>query len=346
LNHLTKSKNIAIITPGFAINESDDFTIPALQEYIQGIKAYFHQWDITIFALHFPYTNAPYLYHGCKVIPFNGGNKKWKKIFTRNEFLRTFSQLHSKKRFDVIHSFWYDESTYLSQKLAAKFNLKHICSCYGQDVLSSNKYIKKIDAEKLELVYSTEFQKNKSVIKSHKVTHTIPCGIRNLPLSREEKSIHLINLGNLTTLKNQTLFIDVVKRLTQNHPNIKAVIAGEGPLYNELNEKIKREGLVDNIQLVGKQSRKKALQLLSKSKVLLHTSKYESFGMIYAEAQQAQCHIVTTPVGIALELTDAQKADTAEKLAKCVESVLTNEAPTIKNEFHIKKVVQKYAELY
>jgi len=79
--------------------------------------------------------------------------------------------------------------------------------------------------------------------------------MEDLPTSSTEKSIDLIAAGNLTPLKNHSLFIEIVHSLITDYPNLNALILGEGVLFDELNQKIKQLGLTQNIIVLGKQSR-------------------------------------------------------------------------------------------
>ena len=62
---------------------------------------------------------------------------------------------------------------------------------------------------------------------------------------------------------------------------------------------IKSSGLQEVIKLSGEIKREEVLNKMAKAKILLHTSTFESFGMVFIEALYSGMKIVSNEVGIA-----------------------------------------------
>lgn len=343
---MSLSKHILIITPGFARDEDDDFTIPVLQEYVQGIAKYRPHWKLSIIALHFPYSKGTYKYKGFKVFTLNGSNKKWKKPFLYNAVLKKAKALHKDTPIDMVHSFWLTDAALIAQRLSSLLNLPHVCSAQGQDVFASNRYLRLLDIDKLKLVFMSQLQAQKSVISHKESSHVIHAGLGSIEFHMSEKSIDVLGAGNLIDVKNWPLFIQVLAEVKKSFPGLKAKLLGEGPLESELKLLAAKYGLSDNLEITGKRSRSETLKLMQSSKVLLHTSKSEGFGVIYAEALQSACHIVTTPVGVASEIETARMGSGVLDLSTQVVDALNSELPETQNPFGIERMITNYEKVY
>jgi glycosyltransferase involved in cell wall biosynthesis len=80
--------------------------------------------------------------------------------------------------------------------------------------------------------------------------------------------------------------------LTPRHPEIHALLVGEGPLRRALHEEAARSGLSSNLHLLG--FRDDVPDLLHASDVLVHTARVEGFGYVIAEAMAAGLPVVAT----------------------------------------------------
>ncbi len=94
--------------------------------------------------------------------------------------------------------------------------------------------------------------------------------------------------GRLTRLKGHHDFIDVIKQLKQSVPNIHGlIVGGEDPkrrkYAQELYQRVKNEGLEENITFTGYRSDMKQIYAISAA-VLSLSSKPESFGRTAVEA--------------------------------------------------------------
>ena len=349
VGHFMKyDKHILLLTPGFAVDEKDDFTIPALQEFVQGLIKYRPNWKISVVALHFPFRKGKYSYFGCTVYTLNGRNLKIKKPVLHQRAKKVLDEIHGHSPIDVIHSCWLGECAVLAEGFAQKTKVRHICTAMGQDVLVANRALNKLNTQQFPIVYLSAYQQERSVLPLKDTDRLIPWGIKSNKLPDRERTIDILGAGNLTPLKNYLLFLEVVGDLINEYPDLTIKLAGEGAKSEiwKLEDEIEGLDLQDNVQLLGKQSRSSVRELMKGSKVFLHTSQYESFGMIFPEALEAGCHVVSTPVGIAEELGSIQTGRNASELAELIRMALRKEAEYHPAIFSVEKTIDHYESIY
>lgn len=292
-------KNILFITPGFAKNEEDSTCIPALQDFVLGLNQYYPLLKITIITLHYPEKSRYYEWNGNKVYSIGANNCRFPKRFLYwNKLKSQIRELHKKESFNLIHTFWFDEVSYVVSKM--KLDIPVYCTFMGQDALGKNSYAKRIKLQENRLIALSQIHQNN--IKKYlrlKVTEVIPWGVSPLDFEEGTKAIDLINIGSFNEIKNQKEAIQIMAQVVSIYPNLKCVFVGDGPFRAEIEKEIISLNLGQNISFTGQLDRKDVLDLLGQSKILLHSSKYESFGMIFTEAVTCQTMIVSKEVGIA-----------------------------------------------
>lgn len=95
--------------------------------------------------------------------------------------------------------------------------------------------------------------------------------------------------------KEPLLFVDVIARLRQRFPQLKAVVAGIGPLEGAMTARIQMHGIEDAIQLLGRCN--DVHVLLGAADLLLHTAKAEGLPNVIMEAQWQGTAVVCTNAG-------------------------------------------------
>lgn len=340
-------KHIVFLTPGFAQNEQDTTTISAIQEYIIALQKEQPDLKITIIAFQFPFTTKTYNWNNCTVIPLNGENKKHKKIHTWNKAYQTLKKVNKVNPISTIHSFWLGECAFVGNLFSNKFNLKHICTVMGQDVKKKNLYLKLLSIQKMNLVCISSFQQQQFLkIQSHQ-PKIISWGIDPARFTNSStKTIDIIGVGSLIPLKNYALFIDIIFEINKINP-IQVLLIGDGVEKEQLQEKINHLKLENTITLTGKLPYSETLENISKAKILLHTSNYEGFGMVFAEALQSKTLIVSKNVGCAFPSENWLIGETKEEMIlACQKALSIAFSENFSNPFTIEKTVENYLNLY
>ena len=109
-------------------------------------------------------------------------------------------------------------------------------------------------------------------------------------------------VGNLTPKKNHALLIAAIRRLRRDHPGVRLVIVGSGPLEHQLRQLVNRAGLQRVVMLAG--SRDDVPRLLPALDVFALSSLHEGLSIALLEAMATGVPPVATAVGGVPEVID------------------------------------------
>lgn len=294
---MSKLKTLLIITPGFPANEADSTCIPPQQLFVKALKRRHPELHIIVLTLQYPFKAKNYYWHSIPVIAFGGRNRgQLLRVFNWLDVWSILKQLKKKHEVIGLLSFWLGECALISDHFAKRNNIPHYCWLLGQDARPGNKYVKRIRPGNDRLIalsdgLAAEFKKNYGILPGH----IIPPGIDTPDFGTPagHRDIDIMGAGALIPLKQYHLFVDAVKKLTVNSPNVKTVICGKGPEMAKLKMQINQLDLEKNIEFTGELSHQEVLALMQRSKLFLHTSAYEGFGMVLSEALYAGAHVIS-----------------------------------------------------
>ena len=172
----------------------------------------------------------------------------------------------------------------------------------------------------------------------------------------ENKNI-LLYIGKLEPRRNPFFLLDLMKKMPQNYT---LVIVGEGPLYEQVKEKVKHEPF-DNVLLLGKKKQEELPVIYAASDLFLLASKYEIFGMVILESMYFGTPVISTSTAGANTLLDQYTGrimdsldvnmwkDTIIQLSSRPEILNKMKVQcknVIRNNFVWDRAVDKYVELY
>ena len=341
---MNNNPHLVFFTPGFPENEQDSLCIPALQIFIKAFAPRF-PGKISIITFQYPYQKNHYRWHGIDVYALGGKNRRFNKFWIWHQAKKICKKINQQQPVTRLHSFWMGECAMVAADLSRKYRLPHICTLMGQDVLPKNAWFKKI--KNLPMLISLSAFHARQLQTNHHLSSTIiPWGIaiKDTPVIR--KKIDLIGIGSLIPLKRFDGFIEMVGRLKTFNPDINCKIIGAGILKDRLAAQIKNKGLTKNITLMGALPYAESQRLIAQSKVLLHLSDFESFGMVVIEALALQTRVITRPVGIANEIAAVQKTNSKEETLTLLRKALKeNELPS-PVYYDIENTVSKYLEMF
>lgn len=294
---MKQRKTLIVVTPGFPESDADTTCLPAFQQFVSLLKK--TEYTIIVVSLHYPFKKNLYLWNGIRVFAI-GGSNKGRFIGVRTRFLayRTLLKLHQENELIGILSLWCIDSALVANRFFLKYQVKHFIWIIGQDAKQSNGYVKRINPLAKQLIAMSdflkmEFYKNHNVLPQHVVTN----GINELvfePLNTLDRPIDVFGAGNLTSLKNYELFIEVIAEVIKHHPQLVVKIAGKGEQEVYLNDCIVKHNLQNNLQLLGEVKHDEVLKLMNLSKIFLHTSQYEGNSTVLMEALYNGCEVVST----------------------------------------------------
>ncbi|WP_296381221.1 glycosyltransferase [Winogradskyella sp.] len=347
----TLKPHIIFLTPGFAESEKDSATIPALQVYLKALQKAKPEIKMTLIAFQFPFSNENYIWNDINIIPINGRNRRVKKLWVWKKAFLTLNKLHKENPIIAIHSFWIGECSLIGSRFSKQHNIKHIVTAMGQDANLGNRHIKSIESHNTQVVTLSKNQ-HSSLLENYNInSEIIPWFLDDVSFSELKAStIDILAVGSLNKVKNYELFISIIASLIKTHSHIKVEIIGEGIEQKKTENKIALLGLTKAITLVGKLDRKKVIEKMMQSDILLHTSNYESFGFVFLEALSTGMKIVSKNVGIADENNEKwavcnTEIEMIESCTKFLDSTTKKERVILNSkEFTISAYLKLYNE--
>jgi len=156
------------------------------------------------------------------------------------------------------------KKTPLNKKLFKEFVTHFVFNSKATKLLLEKNFKSIIETKKTATIYNAiEFKKNKID-------------------RRLNTKIVIGNAGRLVEQKGQHFLIDIAEKLKKRQLDFKILIAGDGPLYDKLLQKIKEKNLSKQIELMG--FVKDMDSFMSGIDIFVSTALWEGFGFVLAEA--------------------------------------------------------------
>ena len=150
-------------------------------------------------------------------------------------------------------------------------------------------------------------------------------------------------VGSLGEQKNHMHLIQCAKSLKSKY-EFQVLIAGDGPLRNELEKQIELYDLKDYVKLLGLRS--DIPDLLNKAHCFVMPSLWEGMPIAILESGASSLPVISTPVGTIPSLIDVSNGYLAaeDDFCKVMEDVINNyEEATIKATILYQKVIKDYS---
>ena len=226
--------------------------------------------------------------------------------------------------FDVIHAhYWL--SGLIGRDLATKLNKPLIYTSHSFGVFLDGYNKERVDCEKIimfsanAVTSSSKFEEDiileNYTIDSTKIKQITP-GVDNEifspDLSVNRENIFL-SIGRIQEQKGQIETIKFLDNFRKVENNFQCYFVGgpsgkNGHAYLEnLKQTVSELNLESHIDFLGNLAQEKVRDLLNKSKLLIHTSKLETFGLVAIEANAMGVPVLTNNNGSLLEIIDNNK---------------------------------------
>lgn len=150
--------------------------------------------------------------------------------------------------------------------------------------------------EKVETLYI-------GVDKDYYSPDSTPKGIIKRKLNIEESSPVVLFPCRLSEEKRPFLMLEIAKAAKKVIPNICFFVVGDGQYYHDLQEKIKKENLVDTVFLFGRQQDMRPFY--KDSDVTLICSRVEGLALTAFESMSMATPVISSDVGGQKELVDS-----------------------------------------
>lgn len=345
-------KTLVILTPGFPKDENDSTCLPAQQNFVKALNKNFPELNVLILSFQYPYNEGEYIWNGNRVISFGGKNRGklyrrllWRKISKR------IAQLSKENDLLGILSFWCGECALVGRRFAVKNAIPFYCWILGQDARESNTYVRKVKPLGKELIAMSDFLADEfGTNHAVRPNTVIPNGINTDEFRNgdNERTIDVLGVGSLIALKQWDIFIEVVKELAADVPNINTIICGEGEERQNLEKLIKKYSLQNNVELIGEKAHREILEVMQKTKVLLHPSSYEGFSTVCLEGLYAGAHVISFCKPMKEELDHWHIVNSKEEMISILKKLLAKKdidhTPII--PFNMDDTARKVMKLY
>jgi len=237
------------------------------------------------------------------------------------DFRKKLDETLDLKSFDVIHAhYWL--SGLVAKQIANDLNLPLIFTSHSLGIFLDGYNKERVDCEKLvmsasnivttssifeEFMISENYTIDKNKIK--KITPGVDKEIFVPELNIERENIFL-SIGRIQEQKGQMETINFLDNFRKVESNFKCYFVGgpsgkSGEEYLQiLKDTVKNLSLESHVEFLDNLPQIKIKELLNKSKLLIHTSKFETFGLVAAEANAMGVPVLTTNNGSLLEIIE------------------------------------------
>jgi glycogen(starch) synthase len=118
------------------------------------------------------------------------------------------------------------------------------------------------------------------------------------PRAEPVKTLHRwLFVGGLIERKGVTWLLEAFAACRRQEPALTLTLVGEGELRGRLAERAEELGVADAVTFAGALSPVEALSLMREHDVLVHPSRYETFGVVVIEAAAAGMPVIVTRCG-------------------------------------------------
>lgn len=124
------------------------------------------------------------------------------------------------------------------------------------------------------------------------------------PVDKKTGRKYILYTGRISYGKGLVELIDCAKEVLMSHSDIQFILAGNGPLINELKVKVKNLNLEDRIKFLGHVGRNDIVKLYQNAHMFVFPSHYEGLPGSLLEAMSCKLPIVATKVPENIELVE------------------------------------------
>ena len=237
------------------------------------------------------------------------------------EFQEKLEETFELNNFDVIHShYWL--SGLVAKNISDKFKIPFIFTSHSLGVFLEGYNNERADCEKIimtaaNFVTTSSNYENSLISESYKIDKKKIKQIRpgvDENLFSPDQSIPreniFISIGRIQKQKRQLEAVEFLNAFREIENDFKCYFIG-GPsgtsgddYFLELKEVVKGLNLESHIEFLGNLPQSKIRELLNRSKLLIHTSEYETFGLVAIEAHSVGVPVVSINQGSFKEIID------------------------------------------
>jgi glycosyltransferase involved in cell wall biosynthesis len=230
--------------------------------------------------------------------------------------MRYFRQMNNEPSFDICLANFTIPGGWVARYLWRKWELPYVILSHGHDIpwfapkqmffwhLLCFKIIKNILLEsKYNVLLTQELKNMADTFIGAKLSYknkVIPNGLLvehcRTGFDTPDKPMHILFVGRMVEQKDPLSFLKACKSLNDMNLNLHFTMIGDGPLKEDI-EKMTLKWGIKNIDILGKVSHYKVLEVYESAHVLVLPSREEAMSMVLLEAVSRGLYTITTPSG-------------------------------------------------
>ena len=250
-------------------------------------------------------------------------NVEDKEIYLQ-EFKNKLEDSLDLSSFDVIHAhYWL--SGLVARQISNELNIPFIFTSHSLGIFLDGYNKERVDCEKMVMastnlvtassVFETMLIADTYKIDENKIEKITPGVDRKIfiPDFSVEKENIILSIGRIQEQKGQLQTIEFLNNFKKIQNDFKCYFVG-GPsgkhgneYLHELKQTIKDFNLDKHIEFLGDLPQTEIIELFKKAKLLIHTSKFETFGLVAIEANTMGVPVLTTNNGSLMEIIENNK---------------------------------------
>ena len=250
-------------------------------------------------------------------------NVEDKEVYLQ-EFKNKLEESVDLKSFDVIHAhYWL--SGLVSKEISNVLNIPFIFTSHSLGIFLDGYNKERVDCEKIVMTSSNIITAS-SVFEAMLITDTykideskirkiIPGVDREIfspDLSVKKENIFL-SIGRIQEQKGQLQTLEFLNNFKKIENDFKCIFIG-GPsgkygdeYLQKLKQTVKDFNLEIHVEFLDNLEQTKIIELLNKAKLLIHTSRFETFGLVAIEANTMGVPVLTINNGSLMEIIENNK---------------------------------------
>ena len=250
-------------------------------------------------------------------------NVEDKEVFLQ-EFKNKLEESLDLKSFDVIHAhYWL--SGLIAKEISNEFDIPFVFTSHSLGVFLDGYNKERVDCEKIVMTSSnivtasSEFENmliadtyNVNENKIKKITPGVDKKIFSPDPSVKKENIFL-SIGRIQEQKGQLQTLEFLNNFRKIKNDFKCIfIGGPSGKYGEeylleLKRTVKDFNLEKHVEFLDNLPQIEIIELLNKSKLLIHTSQFETFGLVAIEANTMGVPVLTINNGSLMEIIENNK---------------------------------------
>ena len=250
-------------------------------------------------------------------------NVEDKEIYLQ-EFKNKLEESVDLKSFDVIHAhYWL--SGLVAKEISNELNIPFIFTSHSLGVFLDGYNKERVDCEKIVMtssnlvtassVFETMLIADSYKVDENKILKITPGVDREIfspDLSIKKENVFL-SIGRIQEQKGQLQTLEFLNNFKKTENDFKCIFIG-GPsgkhgneYLKELKETVENFNLDTHVEFMNNLPQTKIVDLLNKAKLLIHTSQFETFGLVAIEANAMGVPVLTDNNGSLMEIIENNK---------------------------------------